>query len=688
MGTTAKSAFGVLLRRYRREGGLTQEALAERAGLSVRGISDLERGVSRAPQRETAVRIVAALCLGDSAHEELLAAARNGTEWPAETTPSKPGRPRRPTLAATPARQPVPLVGRTLELAQLERHLAGTGPPLLLLAGIPGIGKSRLLHEAASLGNAAGWTVLAGGCTRNAGQEPYAPLPQALRHYLANLSSEDRRTWLAGGAWLVRLLPELADDLVEKLPGWSLTASQERRLVCEAVAASLRDAGGSRGTLLLLDDLQWAEADAVELLATLVRTSDSRLRLVGAYRDSEVKTDGVLAGWMADLASTGLVEHRVLPSLSGEESRRLVDSLLVDRPAIAPAIRDLLVRRSGGVPFFTVSCIQALPLDSGRSNGLDDQSNVPWDIWQSVLQRVTSLPEPVQEVLQAAAVVGRVAERRVLVAMTGLPRNRVIDVLDKACRARLLEEEGNTAYRFAHDIVREVVEGDLSAARRAQWHQRAAETLETLSDTPPITLLAYHYAQSDAVEKALLYLEQAGDHAMAQLAGDAAEHYYREFLRRLESMGRSRAAARAYGKLGLLLQQICKYAEAIVALQRASDLYGRLGTYSDYWPSRNEQPEGDCTSVQMLLSQIEQHESPAERGALYLAQASLLLVQHRADDCLLLVERAVDLSRQLGDTRLLVQAQVHRTSALRDLVPPARGARRRAGDTPPVRVGG
>jgi predicted ATPase len=538
---------------------------------------------------------------------------------------------------------------------------------VLLLAGIPGIGKSRLLREAARLGSMAGWTVLAGGCTRSAGQEPFAPLAQALRQFLASLPSERRRSALAGAAWLVRLLPELADALEEILPRWTLTPGQDRRLVCEAVACFLRDAGGPRGTLLLLDDLQWADADAVDLLATLVRASDGRLRLVGAYRDTEVMADGVLAGWMADLASAGLADHRVLLSLSDDENRRLLDCLLVDRQDIEPGVRDQLARRSGGVPFFTVSCAQALPLESGRGDGQDDRIALPWDVRQSVRQRVTALPESAQEVLRAAAVVGREAERRVLAAITGLPRDHALDALDRVCRARLLEEQTNTQYRFVHDIVREVVEGDLSAARRAYLHQRTAETLEMLSGTPPVTLLAYHYAQSDAVEKALQYLEQAGDHAMAQLAGDAAERYYSELAHRLESAGRTRAVARAYGKLGLLLQKICKYAESIVALQRAADLYGRLETSSYHQALRNEEPDGDTASVQMLLSQIEQHESPAERGALYLAQGSLLLVQHRAEDCLLMVERAVDLSRQLGDTRLRVQAQVHRTGALRDL---------------------
>src|SRR5579883_1742869 len=94
MGANVAS-FGVLLRRYRQGAGLTQEALGERAGLSARGISDLERGVSRAPQRETAARLADALALSPAARKQLLAARSRG-EWPGEQMPPRPGRPRRP----------------------------------------------------------------------------------------------------------------------------------------------------------------------------------------------------------------------------------------------------------------------------------------------------------------------------------------------------------------------------------------------------------------------------------------------------------------------------------------------------------------------------------------------------------------------------------------------------------------
>lgn len=193
------TAFGVLLRRYRQRAGLTQEALAEHAALSARGISDLERGVNRAPRPVTLGLLARALKLSASEQQRLEAAAHA-----ADLAVS----------AATSGAQPEatwpPFVGRTDELAMLAQHLAGMEPSVLVVAGEPGIGKSRLLQEAASRAARAGWAVLAGGCQRRGSQEPFAPLSEALDRHLESCPPERLCTALDGCAWLVRLLPELA----------------------------------------------------------------------------------------------------------------------------------------------------------------------------------------------------------------------------------------------------------------------------------------------------------------------------------------------------------------------------------------------------------------------------------------------------------------------------------------------
>ena len=165
--------FGALLKHYRRAAGLTQEALAEQAGVSVRGIQNLESGVSQTPRPDTVALLATALGLAPEERAELLAAARRPPRRALPPAPSAVG----PTVASFAAEALVPLVGRQRELALLAQFLAGAGArgraaPLLLLAGEPGIGKTRLLQAVAQQAVAQGWGVLAGGCHRRGGRSP------------------------------------------------------------------------------------------------------------------------------------------------------------------------------------------------------------------------------------------------------------------------------------------------------------------------------------------------------------------------------------------------------------------------------------------------------------------------------------------------------------------------------------
>src|SRR6185437_4146800 len=240
MESTLPVAFGTLLRRHRRSAGLTQEEVAERAGVSVRAISDLERGVRHAPHKDTILLLAGALGL-QVTDQAVFESAAGRLRAPGSLTPPGPNL----TGIAVP-----PLVGRESELALLERHLAGQGPPVLFLAGEPGIGKTRLLRAAIPRAEAQGWRVLEGGCRQRGGQEPYAPLLEALQRHVLSQRTTDLRAHLQGCAWLVRLLPELAEGPIPPLPSWTTSPEQERRLMVEAVGRFLGNIAGSMGTLL------------------------------------------------------------------------------------------------------------------------------------------------------------------------------------------------------------------------------------------------------------------------------------------------------------------------------------------------------------------------------------------------------------------------------------------------------
>ncbi len=657
MDNNVAPSFGALLRRYRQAAGLTQEALAELARLSAFTISALERGVNNAPHADTVALLAEALQLPARERTALAAAARSRVV--SALAPAAPdGRDGSDSL----------LIGRAAETDLLERHLAGEGPPVLLLAGEPGIGKTRLLREAARRATPRGWRVLEGGSLRQgARREAYAPLLHALERYIAPQTPARLRADLQGCAWLVRLLPELALAPIEPLPAWTLTPEQERRLIQGAVARFLSNVAGPSGTLLVLDDLQWAGHDALELVASSVRADPSAVRVVGAYRDTEVGPRDPLGALLGDLAHARLVTHRTLGPLSAAEADSLLVELLdgVEHDSLAVA-RERVVLRAGGVPFYVVSYAQ------GLRSGAVAEHDVPWTVAQGIHQRVAALSDVGQEVLGAATVAGCRVSHAVLTDVVARPRDDVAAAITEACRARLLVEDED-GYSVAHDVVREVVEADLGAARRALLHQRVAEALERAPGPLPVEDLAYHFGRAGHHEKAVLYLEQAGDRARARYANRAAEGFYGELVQRLDRLDCPVQAAAAREKWGAVLDLTARYAEALAAFEGAAAAYrvagdaegmGRALARIGRLNADRGMIDAEMARLRPTITTLEQRGPSPALAALYLTLAVLLFAGGRYSEQLAAAERSAAVARAVGAVDTLPGAEKSRGTAL------------------------
>jgi predicted ATPase/DNA-binding XRE family transcriptional regulator len=663
METQKQSAFGELLRRYRVAAMLTQEELAARAGLSLRAVSDLERGIKSRPHLYTVRLLEEALGLEGTARAAFEAARGRGTAASGATS----GLAGESASANQRGTSPTPIVGRARELALLERHLSGSSeeflPPVLLLAGEPGIGKSRLLREAAQRAAGHGWRVLTGGCQRRNGHAPFAPLLEALESYIEHRTPAELRTDLRGCAWLVRLLPELATGPIEPLPSWTLPPEQERRLMDRAVGRFLANVSGPAGTVLLLDDLQWAGADALILLATLVRAApEPPLRVIGTYRDTEVAVHDTLVGVLADLAHAGLARQHALVPLPAEDAQHLLGLLLEGWPEGVAGVRERVVQRAGGVPFYLVSYAQGLRGDASERNAAEA---VPWDVAQGLRQRIAALPVPAQEVLGAAAVIGRVVPAALLTAVASHGEREVLAALDAASRARLLLD-GNQTYQFAHDLIREVVEGDVGTARRLVLHRRIAEALEREPGEQAVEVLAYHYGRAGVPERAAFYLELAGDRAWAQHANAAAETYYREAVDGLDRLGQPLAATRVRERLGLVLHMAAQNELTLAVLEQAAEAYrvaedlesqARVSAQIGLVHLNTGRNDVAVRRLQQLAERLEARGPSHGLVKLYAVLADLLTWYcGRYSEGQVTTERAVELARVLGDTQLLAEA--------------------------------
>lgn len=657
--------FGALLKRYRRAAGLTQEALAERAGYSAVYVGMLERG-RRRPQ-PTTVRFFADALALTARDRVLLEAAAAPAAAPVAPRPDSPSRP-----------APTRLIGRERELALLERHLGVEGPPVLLLAGEPGIGKTRLLEESARLAPGRAWTTLSGGSPRRGLHDPYAPLLGALEGHLRGTDPEQRRRDLAGCAWLVRLLPELAELGGEPLPSWTVTSAQERRLAFGAVARYLSNVAGPVGTLLLLDDLQWAGADALDLLLSLLRpVAPARApRVVATYRDTELRLGTSFASALADLAQAGLATRHRLAPLGADETRQLLDTLLGVAKGDQDIWRERVVQSTAGVPFFVVSWAQAR---SRAVPGDEPHGGVPWDVAESIRQRVAALPAPAGEALRVVAIARLAVPADVLAALVAGSERDVLGALEAARAAGLLaEDEEGPAYRFAHELIREVIEGDMGAAWRVALHRRVAEVLEARPGEAPVEELAYHYGRSTAHDKAARYLEMAGDRALARSAHAAAADHYAALVGCLDSLDRALEAARAREKLAAALSLIARHGAALAPLERAMEDYRAAGDLPGLarvtaalgaLHAETGSPEAGIALIRPLLEAMRggglTPDAQRAQARLSGALGHLYFFSGRLGEALGAMERAADAARAAGDDAQLALAETGRGNALR-----------------------
>lgn len=682
MASSKPRSFGDLLRRYRVAAGLTQEELAERAGLSRRAIGALETGERHSPHRETITLLANALGLNAAERMQLEDAAR----------PSRPAATQRadpvsalslPRSGFSGFRQPsTSLIGRHQELRALEQHLATSeGPPLLVLAGEPGIGKSRLLREAATQARTVGWTVLEGGCQRRGGQTPFAPLLDALALDLSDRSQAQLRTDLQGASWLVRLLPELTSMAVVPAPLWMLPPEQERRLMFAAVARYLANIAGPAGTLLVLDDLQWAGADALDLLGSLVSVArmaaEPPLSLLGAYRSTDVRADHPLSDLLADLARDGLANKLLVGPLPAAEARALLENLLGERgqedTVWRAALIDRLLERAGGVPFYLASCARAARAEAERDAQAEPTTGrdaVPWDAAQSIHQRMALLPAGARELLGAAAIAGRHIERPVLEALItwlNLDLNTATVVMAEAVQARLLLEAEGDDFRFAHDLIREVAEANLGPWLRRATHGVIAEALAASLAEKDLDRraaeLALHFAQSGDILRALPYLERAGELAQARYANGEAEQIYRELLRHYEELGRPLDTAHTAERLGKVLVTVARDDEAIALLTQAAHVYRELGDVDSYarvmaLVGRAHSTSGSIDAGILTLESVAQAVDPEKPSpsamAVHLGLMMLYWSAGKYREQASAAQRAMAIARTLGNNREVV----------------------------------
>jgi DNA-binding CsgD family transcriptional regulator len=392
--------------------------------------------------------------------------------------------------------------------AGLDAALAGVGQ-VMLIAGEPGVGKTRLAAQmterARSLGMASAW----GRCTGAEGSPPYWPFVQVFRQ-------------LGGGSVLQE-------------PG----SGDERFALFELVVDGLRASAEPDGLLVVLDDVQWADPASVAVLTHLASAiGDARLAFVVTYRDTETVGQEPLRAALGALGRESSVTRVALKGLSVPE----VGECLADAAgfAVPESVAAAVCSRTNGNPFF-VGELGAILAES--SDGV-----LPAGVRDAVRSRLARLSPQCRAVVSAAAVLGSELDPAVLAHVTGSPLTAVLDALDEAATAGIVTTSGARA--FAHELIREAARLDVATAGRLGLHQRMAEYLLSRSDAGArCAEVAFHLLESLPAGDGLVaaaWAERAADQAMERLAWEQAATLYGDAV---EAVSASESGAPARSRL-------------------------------------------------------------------------------------------------------------------------------------------
>jgi tetratricopeptide (TPR) repeat protein len=436
-------------------------------------------------------------------------------------------------------------VGRGRELGELrvalqESH-AGQGR-MFMLAGEPGIGKTRIAQELAVEARALGAQVLWGYCSEDDGAPPYWPWIQLLRSYVEQTSPQKLAAVMGkGAAHITELVSEIGEKLPELEPPTALHPDQARFRLFDAISGFLKNAGRTQPLVLILDDLQWADRSSLLLLQFLAREmGGSPMLVVGTYRDVGLSRQHPLSETLAELTRLPVFHRALLKGLSQADTRRFVEHATDTRPS--RSLVETIYFHTEGNPFFMTEVVRLLS-ERGELTSPDVEaasgSMIPESVREVVGQRLNRLSEGCNEMLATASIIGRKFNFRLLTTLNdGIGEDLLAQMIDEAVDANMLEEMPGSSedYRFSHALVREALSAGLSTRGKVGLHARIGSALESLYgiDVPAhANEMAYHFGEAEpriGPEKLLRYSRLAGERALATHAYEEALVHFQKAL--------------------------------------------------------------------------------------------------------------------------------------------------------------
>jgi len=566
----------------------------------------------------------------------------------------------RPPLPAVLA-GPGPFVGRGRELERLLSAWQTTlaeGMRAVLIAGEPGVGKTRLAGEWSRQAYEQGAVVIYGRCDEDLGA-PYQPFAEALRSLVPSLGA-GRLRGMRGVEALLPLVPGLTDVVPDIAAPTRADPDTERYALFDAVVALLGVASASAPVILILDDLHWASKPTLLLLRHLLRFGEhARVQIVGTYRSTDLDRSHPLAAMLADLHRDGSADRIALGGLDENDVTAYVTEAGYDDEELARALASV----TGGNPFFLIEALRHVD----ESGGHWDPSTLPQGVREAVSRRLSRLPAATNKALAAAAVVG---SRFAVELVERVVDQDLVDAFDEACQAGILIEEPGGRYRFNHAIVRQSLLAELASVRRMRLHQRIAATLENEpgADDELLAELAYHYfecAWAGNAAKAVEYCRRAADQEMTRLAYEGAAELYDRALHALEELD-DELPDRADQTAELLVARceallaagdVASAMDAVSQLQAATRDSARLASWAACFdgqlsmlihPERLNQIEAAVAAAAEKLAELD---DAAGEAKAHTVRAACLARLGRIGDCEIALDNALTAARSAREHR-------------------------------------
>ena len=652
----------------------------------VAGLTYEDRGTAQLKGFADPAHIFRVVDARDHAHESADASTVLATANETTTAPVQPVLPIGRFLGARPDE---PLVAREVEMQQiiaaLDAVTAGSGR-LVLLAGEPGVGKTRLTQEAMLAARSHGFVVVTGRCYEPLQAVPYYPFLEALHHAYVQAPSALRRDLQMRWPSVLRLLPEefagIEQPSIGAAFGTGAGSSDDQQRLFWQVTGFLRALATEQPLALMLDDLHWADSASLGLVQHLARHARAdRLLVLGTYRDVEIHRHHPLEAAFRDLMREHVLERLAVRRLSADGTNALIRAAL-HTADVSAEFTDLLHQHSEGNPFFTTELLRAL-IEQGDVyrdvGGAWDRRSidaivVPESVRAVIGQRLAHLSNETQAVVLEASVLGQTFSFTDLQAMSGRDEQVVEDALDEAMAAGMVHEarEAREASReenftFHHALLQQALYAELTSRRKRRLHRAAAEAIERRPERERVRRcneLAWHFLEADESTRALPYVLQAGDQAEVVYAHAAAERHYRTAVELARERGDHAREAEALEKLADVLDALARYAESAQTLEQAEARYAALGDVEGLRRVTAErslsyialgQPAEGLARLQPWLA-ASQDAAPS-RGIVLLYRAAASLYNRaglyaQAMEC---ANRALAYARSLGDDMLLLE---------------------------------